>query len=87
MQQFRCERISVINTKTGHCELTIQGIAGPVKGKISDPVLRQPKNIYTKALQEHVPLLISAKPVEKDGEIRRLYISDAHEYLRLYASR
>lgn len=53
-----------------------------VAGKITDPVLDQPGNIYTHALDRAEPLLVTAKPTMKDGEINRLFISNARRERR-----
>ena len=78
MQNFNCKRITEINTETGHCILTVEGFDKQVRGKINDPVLSTPNVVYTRALNDRTPLQISAKPVKKDGQIYRLFISDAH---------
>lgn len=77
MAEFLCTRISEINIETGHCILSVKGIEGPVVGKISDPALNEPNNIYTKALNNQSGFAFSAKSVKKDGEVKRLYVSDA----------
>ncbi|WP_425641432.1 hypothetical protein ACPUEK_15975 [Marinomonas gallaica] len=77
MQEYRCERISSLDTETGSCKLKIEGIEGVISGKISDPVLFIPHNLYSQALDMHSPLIISAKPLLKDGAICKLYIADA----------
>lgn len=77
MQTFRCEKIQELNISTGHCELKIEGIEGIVKGKISDPALETPHNVYTKALDGQLPFDFQAKPVERKGRIQKLFISDA----------
>jgi hypothetical protein len=77
MAEFLCTRISEINLETGHCILSVDGIDGAISGKISDPALSEPNNIYTQALNNQSKFSFSAKPVKKDGEIIRLYVSDA----------
>lgn len=77
MQEYRCERITGLNTKKGTCELEVEGIDGVISGKISDPVLSIPHNLYSQALDMHTPLVISAKPHLKGGVICKLYIADA----------
>lgn len=78
MQTFRCEKIQELNLNTGHCELQIEGIDGIVTGKISDPILEQPYNVYTRAFDGQLSFNIQAKPVEKKGHIQKLFISDAN---------
>ena len=48
-----------------------------VAGKITDPALTIPNNIYTAALDRGVPLRVTAKPTLKNGVIQTLYVSDA----------
>jgi hypothetical protein len=48
-----------------------------VAGKITDPALEHHGNIYTAALNEGSTLRVIAKPTLKEGEINRLFISDA----------
>ena len=79
MGQFVCTRISEVNVVSGHCILSVDGLNGPVVGKISDPVLLEPKNVYTNALNSQTGFSFSAKPVKKNGEIHRLYVSTARE--------
>jgi hypothetical protein len=73
---YQVNRIREINLKTGHCIVEVEGI-GEVRGKITDPSLEQPSNVYTSALDKHVGCSVQAKAVRKDGEIHRLFISDA----------
>lgn len=73
---FRVERISALNVDTGVCNLDVQGI-GPVKGRITDPVLEAPNNVYTRSMNEQTPCVVQAKAVRKDGQVQRLFISDA----------
>jgi hypothetical protein len=48
-----------------------------VPGKIIDPVVDQPNNVYTTALNADRPLRVTAKPTFKDGKLHKLFISDA----------
>ena len=48
-----------------------------VAGKIIDPVVDQPNNVYTTALNDDRPLRVTAKPTYKDGKLHKLFISDA----------
>ncbi len=77
MQEYRCERISSLDTETGACKLKIESIEGVISGKVNDPVLSMPHNLYSQALDMHTPLVISAKPHLKSGVICKLYIADA----------
>lgn len=75
--EYKCRLISELNIKTGHCNLEVEGIGKVVTGKISDPVLSEPNSIYSQSLNDHTGFECTAKPVLKDGEIHKLYISDA----------
>lgn len=77
MKDYECERISELNTKTGHCHLHLAGEKSHIIGKINDPVLQEPNNIYSRSLNEHTGFRFKAKAVLKDGEIHRLHVSDA----------
>lgn len=79
MQNFNCNRITEVDIENGHCKLDIEGLDHMVIGKIDDPIIHTPNNIYTRALNEQKPFTITAKPVKKQGIIHRLYISDAKE--------
>lgn len=77
MAPVKINQISEINIKTGHCIVDVDGV--PVVGKITDPVLTKPGNVYTQALNEHAGLTVLAKAVRKSGNLHRLYISDTVE--------
>jgi len=78
MDQYKCNRISEVNVKTGHCQLDVDGV-GTVNGKINDPTLEVPDNVYTRALNKQSSFSFSAKPVTRHGEVHKLYISDAKD--------
>jgi hypothetical protein len=50
---------------------------GRISIKVTDPALALPKNVYSGSLDGQIPIAVTAKPVLKDGEISRLYVSDA----------
>jgi hypothetical protein len=79
MQEFKCRRMVEVNVKNGHCILEIEGFAKLVPGKIGDPAIGAPNNIYTQALNSQTSLTISAKAVKRNGVIQRLHISDAKQ--------
>jgi predicted transcriptional regulator len=79
MQEFHCKRITEINKLNGHCILDVEGFDHLVIGKISDPALEKPNNVYTRALNDQTPIVISAKPVKKNGAIYKLFISNANK--------
>ena len=76
--EYECIRITELNLNSGHCILDILGFDEKVTGYISDPALNQPSNIYSTALDEHKPLRLAAKPILREGEVKRLYINKAH---------
>lgn len=77
MQDFNCRRITEVNVETGHCILDVEGFDHPITGKISDPALSMPNNVYTRALNGKTAFLISAKPVKRDGVVHKLFVSNA----------
>ena len=77
MKDYECSLISELNTKTGHCHLHLTELHKHVVGKISDPLLQEPGNIYSKSLDAQTGFKFKAKATLKDGEIYRLYVSDA----------
>ncbi len=80
VQTYTCLSITEVNKVTGHCEMLVDGFEKPVKGKITDPLLLEPGNVYTRALDQETPFSFTAKPVTKDGEVHRLYVSDAKDH-------
>ncbi|WP_293006894.1 hypothetical protein [Nitrosomonas sp.] len=79
MKSYQCRRITEVNIVTGHCIMQINGFNGLVPGKISDPAISQPNNVYTRALNNNSSFEIFAKIVKRDGAIVRLFVSDARD--------
>ena len=77
METFKVTKISEIDIRSGHCVVDVEGIARQLTGKITDPGLEIPNNMYTKSLNDHTEFMVQAKVVRKNGEIKRLYISNA----------
>ena len=77
MAEFKINKISEVDIRTGHCIVDIEGIGEQLPGKITDPVLGTPNNVYTRALNRHEGFTVQAKGVRKNGEIKRLYISNS----------
>jgi hypothetical protein len=48
-----------------------------VSGKIADPELGVPGNVYTRALNEGLVLKVAAQPTMKEGKINRLFVTRA----------
>lgn len=82
MKSYECSLISALNTVSGHCCITLKETGQVVTGKINDPTLQLANNIYSKSLNEKSDLIITAKAVIKDGNIHKLYISDAKQPLK-----
>jgi hypothetical protein len=74
--EYDVELVGVFKTN-GVCRIKLLGQDKVMLGKISDPALDQPNNIYTRALNEGGPLHVIAKPTLKDGELYKLYITSA----------
>lgn len=69
-------RIYALSVDTGVCRVEIEGYFGSVHGKITDIALSFPNNAYTKAMGSHASLKVRARPVFKDGELHRLFITE-----------
>ena len=76
MRQFTIRQITSLNIKTGHCTLHLDEF-GTIPGKITDPVLNVPNNVYTRSLSGHTGVVVNAKAVSRAGVVERLYISNA----------
>src|SRR5690606_29002084 len=66
-----------VDTVTGACRVELRDSGIVARGKITDPSLKSPQNVYTSALDRKNVVILTAKPVIKDGEISKLFISDA----------
>ncbi len=78
-QEFRI-LINELDLVTHRCHFWIEGDEDKrYVGEISDPAIATPENIYKQSLGQPVALIVTAKATLKDGEIDRLYISDARE--------
>jgi len=76
-ETMQCLKIIELNLRTGHCEIEVDRYEGVIIGKITDPQLEQAGNIYSRSLDRQTQFAISAKPVMKEDNVQRLYISDA----------
>jgi hypothetical protein len=70
-------RIEGVFKTNGACKVRLLDDNRIVSGKITDPALGQPHNVYTTALNEGASLHVVAKPVLKNDKIHRLFISHA----------
>lgn len=66
-----------VDTVTGQCRVRFAEDSYETRGKITDPALKNAHNVYTAALDTKQVVILIAKPVNRNGEISRLYISDA----------
>jgi hypothetical protein len=79
VQQFRGVVIA-LDTKTGTFRFEEENTGRELRGKITDPSLLVPQNVYSHALDTKVPIAITAKPTLKDdGEIHKLFVSHARQ--------
>jgi hypothetical protein len=70
-------RIHGVFKTNGACKIELIGQRRIVSGKIADPALEQPGNVYTKALNEGAVLHVVAQPITKDGKLHKLFITSA----------
>jgi hypothetical protein len=70
-------KIEGVFKTNGACRVRLLSDNRIVPGKITDPALEQPHNVYTTALDAGAALHVTAKPVLKDGQLHRLFISHA----------
>lgn len=66
-----------VDTVTGQCRIRFADDNCEARGKITDPALKEVHNIYTSALDTKQVVVLTAKPVNRNGELSKLYISDA----------
>jgi hypothetical protein len=66
-----------VDRSTGACRIKLNS-GVEIRGKITDPALKVPHSIYTSTLDSASGVVFTAKPLLKDGELSKLYISDAH---------
>lgn len=73
VKTFNVNRIKEINVI-----MDVDGVDGDVRGKITDPALQVPDNVYTRSLNDQAGCTVEAKAVRRNGAIERLYISNAN---------
>lgn len=66
-----------VDTVTGQCRVRFADDSSEARGKITDPALKNAHNVYTAALDTKQVVVLTAKPVNRNGELKSLYISDA----------
>jgi hypothetical protein len=74
--EYDVKIVGVFKTN-GACRVRLLNDNRIVPGKITDPTLEQPHNVYTTALNTAASLHVVAKPVFRDEKLRRLFISHA----------
>lgn len=74
---YQITRIHSLNLDTGSCRVELEEIRGLVSAKIDDISLKQPGNPYSTALNAHSALSVRARPVYRDDELYRLYITES----------
>ncbi len=75
-KQYQVKIVGVFKTD-GSCRIKLVDDDKIVSGKIIDPALVTPHNVYTQALDKDLPLRVTAKPTFKDAKLHKLFISDA----------
>ena len=76
-QKYRGTFIA-LDTKTGAFKFEESGTGLEFKGRITDPGLMVPQNVYSHALDTKEAIAITAKPtIKEDGEVHKLFVSDA----------
>lgn len=72
--------VTAIDTINHTCKVSVPQLARrPIRARILDSVLIVPENIYTRALDTKMPIVITAKPVLKEGQLYMLYITSARQ--------
>jgi hypothetical protein len=62
---------------SGACRVRLIDHDIVVPGKVTDPAVARDGNLYTRALADGTELIVMAKAILKDGQITKLFISDA----------
>jgi hypothetical protein len=70
-------KIEGVFKTNGACKIRLLDESRIVSGKIMDPALERPGNVYTKALNEGAVIHVTAKPTLKSGKLHKLFISHA----------
>jgi hypothetical protein len=73
---YRVKLEGVFKT-SGACRVRLLDHGVVVVGKVTDPAVAHSENLYARALADGIELIITAKPTLKDGQIAKLFISDA----------
>lgn len=69
--------VRAVNLDTGTGKIEFVGSdGGTLPVKITDPALGSPHNVYSQSLDLQKTIKITGKPVLKDGEVSKLFVSD-----------
>lgn len=74
-------KLEAVDKQNRSCKFVSDLYPSTVKGKITDPALDVPNNVYTRALDAQSYIEITAKPALRDGILKLFYISDAKPIL------
>lgn len=74
---FNIMRFHSLNLDTGACRIEVEGFEGLINGKVDDITLKQPGNGYSNALHLHQAITVRARPVLKNQELHKLFITEA----------
>jgi hypothetical protein len=74
---FNINRFHSLSLDSGACRIEVDGYEGLINGKVDDITLKQPANAYSNALNLHLALTVRARPVFKNEELHRLFITEA----------
>lgn len=66
-----------VDKVTGTCRVKLAESGHEIRGKITDPALKSTHNVYTAALDTAHQVSLTAKPILRNGELLKLFISDA----------
>ncbi|HEX4113170.1 MAG TPA: hypothetical protein VH020_11595 [Stellaceae bacterium] len=71
-------RLSELDVQTGSCKVAIHGDDTEARydGLIADPVVKNPHSAYSAALDSQTWIKVMAKPHVREGQLRKLTISD-----------
>jgi len=70
-------KITMIDKETGSFKFTESKTGSRISGKITDPVVRTPENIYTHAVDTDTLIEMTAKPTYKEsGDLHKIFVSD-----------
>jgi hypothetical protein len=75
--EFKKVRLGAVDEISRTCKILTEESSIPIKGKITDPAIENTNNIYSHALYQGAEIVITGKPVFKDGDLITFYISDA----------